>query len=149
MVTLDAHLPWIYLPERGRQEYTGLLVSSPVVLMGFVWFLYACKLSVARKGPAMIFGAMISGWWIFLTLVLCGFYAIIARYEIELQLPLLIMTSLTLLARRNLGPFHLWERVVLFVLFVYSCYFGFAWGLIGENYWIQEVMQRYHHLRGQ
>jgi hypothetical protein len=131
----------VFLPDREREPSSGLLVAAPLVLTGAVWWLYARKLARNERKHVMLFGSLISVWSIFFALFISAFFYLTGRYEVELQLPLLLLTALTLLARRNLGPFSSWESICFILLYQVSCYVGFAFGLIGKNNWIHNYFR--------
>ena len=116
------------------------MLAAPFVLLGVTWWRYARKLSPVHREPILLLGGILSAWSVFLGTLISAFYYISARYEVELLLPLLLLASLALLARRNLGPLAAWESVCLLLLVQVSCYVGFAFGLIGENDWMQHYL---------
>jgi hypothetical protein len=130
----------IFIPDRSRELSSGLLPAAPIVLIGAVWWRYVARLAPDARAPLQFFGGLVSAWAILYGLLISAFFFVTLRYEIELQLPLLLLTTLTLLARRQLGPFTTWELVSFIVLFQVSCYLGFAFGLIGPNDWLHPYL---------
>ena len=130
----------IFLPDRLRETSSGLLPAVPIVLVGAVWWRYVGKLAPDARAPLRLFGGLVSAWAILYGLLISAFFFVTLRYEIELLLPLLLLTTLTLLARRQLGPFATWELVCFIVLFQVSCYIGFAFGLVGPNDWLHHYL---------
>lgn len=126
----------IFLPDRTRELSSGLLCAAPLILVGTTWWWYARKLAGNARRTLLLFGGLLSAWSVFFGLLISAFFAVTTRYEVELQLPLLMLMTLALLARRNLGPFKAWEGVCFILLFQVTCYVGFAFGLIGENDWM-------------
>ncbi len=129
----DLRIPGIFLPEREREPTSGVFLACPLALTAGAWWWYVRRMAWPERGAAQLFGGMVSAWAVCYALFISAFFFLTCRYQIELQMPVLLLTALTLLARRNEGPFRTWEWVCFILLFQVSCYIGFAFGLIGAN----------------
>jgi hypothetical protein len=64
------------------------------------------------------------------------YYAIDIRHVIDIGMPLLVLATLSILARRERAKFGKTYLIVLMLAMVISVYVGFAFGLIGTWNWI-------------
>ncbi len=140
---------WYYTPpflyvEKPRDFHTGLLASFPICFVGFFWPYYVAKMQDAPARRVVgLFGWLVSIWAAIIMLCLSAYFVIAFRHEAELLWPMLLLFTLTLLARRHaLGPFKTWELGVLSLLISYSCLIGFIYGLIGPWHWIEDYLKQ-------
>jgi hypothetical protein len=133
---------WLYVTKE-RDFHTGLFASFPICLLCLFWPCYVLKMQDAQaRRVAGLFGLFVSIWTVIIMLFLSAYFAITFRYEVELQWPMLLLSTLTLLARRHVfGPFGRWELVILALLISYSCLMGFIYGLIGPWHWIEHYLR--------
>lgn len=156
-------LPWTYdptifpyikmtimtcFPNRGEDIVTGLLPSFPLDILALLWPFYIRKYPAPERNSLTIIGILISIWAVLLAMLVSAYFALGERYALELQLPVLLLTTVTLLARRHLGPLPTWQRYALGLLFIYGCYMGIIYGLVSEDFWIQDIIVRYRHAHG-
>ena len=113
-------------------------------MVGFFWPYYVAKMQDApARRAAALFGCLVSIWAVIIMLCLAAYFVIAFRHEAELLWPMLLLFTLTLLARRHaLGPFKTWELCALSLLISYSCLIGFIYGLIGPWHWIEDYLSR-------
>ena len=135
---------WDYTPPflhlfQDRTGHMGLFTSFPICLLCLFWPYYVLKMQDSHsRRVAGLFGLFISIWTVIIMLCLTAYFAITFRYEAELQWPMLLLFTLTLLARSHvLGPFRTRELLVLSLLISYSCLMGLIYGLIGPWHWIE------------
>jgi hypothetical protein len=138
---------WDYTPPflealKENDGHTGLFTSFPICLLGLFGPYYVLKMQDAYSRTVVgLFGLFVSTWTVIITLFYASFCGIAFRYEAELQWPLLLLFSLTLLARYHVfGPFKTWELLVLSLLIFYSCLMGLVYCLIGPWHWIENYL---------
>jgi len=129
---------------RFRLACTGMLPAFPICLLGFVWPMYF-KMQMSDRSRFLFLAGLMTVWTLIMTALMCTFFSIIHRYMAEILFPLLLLTTMTLLMRRQISPFRVWEKIVLSLLFTYSFYFGIVYGLTGETEWIIGKLQGIYH----
>jgi len=130
---------------RFRLPCSGIFPALPITLLAFAWPFYTKAQIPAKREHILFFGLLLSLWALIITTLTCMFFSVIHHYVVEPLFSLILMTTFTLLVRRQAGPFFLWEKIVLFLLFTYSYYFGIVYGLTGDTHWIQVKL---HNLYG-
>lgn len=136
--------PWMELPgswpKPGEENHVGILTAFPILLLGFAWPFYLWKNKNLTDQKALgLWGLMLSAWGCSIILMICMWSFVTFRYAVEMQMPLLLLTSLTLLLCCHLRSFPRWQIVMQVLLFSFSCYMGFALGLIGHGHWIDSM----------
>jgi len=133
---------FIYVRKEG-DFHTGLFTSFPICLLCLAWPYYVLKMQDTHSRRVVgLFGLFISTWTLIIMLCLTAYFATTFRHEVELQWPMLVLSTLALLARSNgPGPFKTWELLVLALLVSYSCLMGFIYSLIGPWHWIEAYLR--------
>jgi hypothetical protein len=139
---------WDYVPQflyaesKGRSSNAGLLPVFPIVIFGFLWPYYWLKIKeIHTRSQIGVFGMIVSLWQFFVAFALAGFFASTMRYEAEIQMPMLILSTIAVLNRRHVsGKWLWWKTILLSTATLYSLWMGFVFALIGPWNWILFVM---------
>ncbi len=124
-----------FLISSGRsysETAVGSFLCFPICFFSFAWPFLVRRLPAAIRAQTMVIGAVLSFNFLALFLLMADYYAICFRYIVDFQIPLLVLTSFSLLAYRQVrGPLPIWQLVLIGIISAY----GLAVGTAINFYW--------------
>ncbi len=130
-------LPGVYADRLVWGPVCSMFGCAPVCWFAFLWQREVMRLPHASEIQALkVFGFSVFAAWLMVTIPDLTYYAIDIRHVIDIGMPLLVLATLSILARRERASFSMGYVLVLIPAMLISIYVGFAFGLIGTWDWI-------------
>jgi hypothetical protein len=130
-------LPGVFADRMVWGPVCSMFACAPVCWFAFLWRREASRLPDPRDLQYLrVFGFCVFAAWLMVSIPDFIYYAIDIRHVIDIGMPLLVLATLSILARRERAKFSKTYLIVLMLAMVISVYVGFAFGLIGTWNWI-------------
>ena len=130
-------IPGLFADRLCWENVCSAFSAFPICWFAFLWLREVERLPVQGHMREMkLFGMSAVGAWVTVLIPLLLFFHINIRHVIDIIMPLLVLATFSILARRERGPFG-WIYGTILVIFMMICiYDGFAFGLVGPYNWI-------------